>query len=502
MPTDTRGGESTGSANPRPPRPFFAVFPSIALPMFISLIDQTIVSTALPTIAAALGDVDNYSWVMVAYLLAMTIAAPVYGRLGDIFGRRRMLLWALGLMMTASVLCAAAPNMTWLIAARVVQGAGSGGLMATAYALLAERVLPRERAYYQGYLSAIGISAASFGPVAGGFLAEHLGWQSIFLVNLVTGAIAVGLTFRLPRGSHVGGSGGFDWIGLVLFSGAVMTLLLALEWLKRPDPGNILAASLLLVAGAVTVILLLRQERRAKSPLIPLQVFSNPTVRRSMTVSFCHNVVMLGMLMLLPLYLAVVRSAAPSEIGLLLLPMTATSGMGAYLTGQLIARTGYAPIITTVGLMIVSAILILLAFLAESLSLGAITVLLALYGIAMGSVNPVMQLLVQSDSDRSVMGSAMATIQIARALGSAVGPALAAVVLFGTLITSGSAVYNIFLVIMSNSADATANLQPEARGMLVDNVAAAFELAFVAIAAVAAAGAAISCFIPRRRLEV
>src|SRR5947199_509936 len=176
---------------------FFAVFPSIMLPMFLAVVDQTIVATALPSIAASLGDVERISWIVIAYLIAGTVAAPVYGYYGDLYGRRKVMFVALAVFIIASCLCAAAQSVLALILARVAQGLGGGGLMTLSQALIGETVPPRERGRYQGYLAAVVVSSNTFGPVAGGYLTEHLGWRSIFLINLPLGVVAVFLTLRL-----------------------------------------------------------------------------------------------------------------------------------------------------------------------------------------------------------------------------------------------------------------------------------------------------------------
>ena len=170
---------------------FLTVFPSIMLPMFLAVADQTIVATALPTIASNLGEIERASWVVVSYLIANTIAAPVYGRLGDTFGRRPMMILGLAIFMVGSVLCALSPNIEWLTAFRVLQGFGGGGLMTLSQALIGETIPPRERGRYQGYLAGVSVSSSTFGPVAGGYLTEAFGWQSIFLVNVPLGLVAV-----------------------------------------------------------------------------------------------------------------------------------------------------------------------------------------------------------------------------------------------------------------------------------------------------------------------
>src|ERR1700719_513374 len=199
MSADQGLGSAGAPGSGRPVRPtFFAIFPSIMLPMFLAVVDQTIVATALPAIAANTGNVERASWIVVSYLIASTIAAPIYGTLGDAFGRRRLMFWALFIFILASLLCAASPTTELLVLARVLQGLGGGGLMTLSQALVGEAIPPRERARYQGYLAAVAVSASTFGPVAGGYLTEHFGWQSIFLINVPIGLGAVVLTWRLP----------------------------------------------------------------------------------------------------------------------------------------------------------------------------------------------------------------------------------------------------------------------------------------------------------------
>ena len=177
---------------------FRSVFPSVMLPMFLAVSDQTIVASALPSMAVTLGDVERISWVVVSYLVAATIAAPVYGYLGDVLGRRRLMFGALVLFMVSSVLCAVAPTVLLLSGARVLQGFGGGGLMSLSQALIGEVVPPRQRGHYQGYLATVATVSSVFGPVAGGFLTDHLGWKSIFLVNIPLGLLALLLVLRLP----------------------------------------------------------------------------------------------------------------------------------------------------------------------------------------------------------------------------------------------------------------------------------------------------------------
>src|SRR6516164_4365176 len=249
-------GSSAGSSSgpPAPPRrpAFLSVFPSIMLPMFLAVLDQTIVATALPSIAASTGEVERASWVVVSYLIASTIAAPIYGRLGDSFGRRRLMFVALAVFIVASALCAASTSILMLTLARLVQGLGGGGLMTLSQALIGEAVPPRERARYQGYLAAVAVCANTFGPVAGGYLTEHFGWKSVFLINVPIGLIAVLLTRNLE--SIIPGRSNWrpDPIGLTLFTVFVTTALLSLEQVQQMDRSALPLLGGLFAAAAVS----------------------------------------------------------------------------------------------------------------------------------------------------------------------------------------------------------------------------------------------------------
>src|SRR5580658_6510154 len=248
---------------------FVKVFPSIMLPMFLAVADQTIVATALPAIASELGEIERASWVVVSYLIANTIAAPVYGRLGDTFGRRLMMIVALTIFVAGSVLCALSRNIEWLTAFRVLQGFGGGGLMTLSQALIGETIPPRERGRYQGYLAGVSVSSSTFGPVAGGYLTEAFGWQSIFLVNVPLGLIAFVLVLRLAARPADQRRTTFDTPGLVLFIMFVSPVILALEQLQRLQSRTLPIAFGLLAFGIFSLVLLIWQEQRNTAPLLP-----------------------------------------------------------------------------------------------------------------------------------------------------------------------------------------------------------------------------------------
>lgn len=354
------------------------------LPMFLAVVDQTIIATALPAIVATTGQVERASWIVVSYLIAATIAAPVYGRLGDAFGRRRMMFTALPLFIVASALCAMAPTLELLTLARVLQGLGGGGLMTLSQSLIGEAIPPRERARYQGYLAAVAVSANTFGPVAGGYLTEHFGWQSIFLVNIPIGILAFGLALRLPLPTVKPLPWKADPGGLVLFTIFVATTLLALEQVQHMHLDSLPVGGLLFAAGLIALGLLIRQENRAASPLIPLNLLRQPAIWRSDALAACHGAALVALITFLPVYLQVVRGTSPSETGLLLVPLTIGIGIGSLITGRLVSRTGLTTLFPVVGLAVTTLCLVALALFAGQMSTTELTGLFLLLGAFMG----------------------------------------------------------------------------------------------------------------------
>src|SRR6202140_2655312 len=410
MSADQGQGPAGASGSGRPARPtFFAIFPSIMLPMFLAVVDQTIVATALPAIAAETGRVDRASWIVVSYLIAATIAAPIYGGLGDAFGRRRLMYAALAIFILASLCCAASPTIELLALARILQGLGGGGLMTLSQALVGEAIPPRERARYQGYLAAVGISANAFGPVAGGFLAEHLGWQSIFLINLPLGLVAAVLTLRLPSHSHPSGRWQVDVWGIVLFAFLVAPLILALERAQHLDPSALPTVLGLVALAILALVLLIRREQRTSSPLLPISLLRQATIWRSDALAACHGAALVSLITFLPIYLIVVRGISPSQTGLLLLPLMIGIGIGSILTGRMVTKWGRTAIFPSYGLILVTLNLLLLALAAPQIGTAQLAWVFLWNGLCMGTVMGVVQVTVQSASGPRMLGEAAAS---------------------------------------------------------------------------------------------
>ncbi|HTQ83048.1 MAG TPA: MFS transporter [Pseudolabrys sp.] len=489
--------------NPAPPAgakspAFLTIFPSIMLPMFLAVVDQTIVATALPAIAAATGEVERASWIVVAYLIAATIAAPIYGRLGDSFGRRRLMLFALPIFMTASILCALSPSVELLTIARILQGLGGGGLMTLSQALIGETIPPRERARYQGYLAAVAVCANSFGPVAGGYLTEHFGWPSIFWVNVPIGLCALALTTRLPNPSVERVPWRADPGGLFLFTVFVATALLALEQIQRVDVTALPVGGSLFVIALIAVALLVRHESRTPSPLIPLKLLKQPAIWHSDALAACHGAALVSLITFLPVYLEVVRGMSPSDTGLLLVPLTVGIGVGALITGRLVSRTGLTTVFPVGGLALATIIFIVLALWASELGAMPLAGIMLLSGLFMGTVMGVVQVSVQSAAGQARLGEAAASVQFSRSIGAAFGTALVATILFGVLAIKSPEAARAFAAMIESRhvAPALTVHQMEIQA----DIQEAFRAAFLVMAGFTTGGFLLALTNPLRRI--
>ncbi len=394
--------------------------------MFVGTLDQAIVAAALPTIAADLGGLADISWLVTAYLLAATVAAPIYGRLGDALGRKKMLFVALGLFLAGSIACSLAPTLLLLILARGVQGLGGGGLMTLAQALIGEAVSPKERGRFQGWFGAIFALASTAGPIAGGALSEHLGWRSIFWVNVPLGAAAGVAVLRLDAAR---GAKHFapDLSGTPVFVGATMSLLLALSlgtsrgWSSPTVVGLGLAA----VLG---FLVLPRLELRARDPLIPPDLVTLPIVWRCGICVFLFAALLFALIVELPLLLQVGCMQSPTESGLLLLPLTLAQVAVSTVAGIRISKTGHPRGPMTVGLGVAA---IGLFGLSQAATFGPTVVGVAsvVIGIGLGTTMPAAQTMVQWAAGSSRLGTATATLSFARSIGGVVGAALASAIL-------------------------------------------------------------------------
>jgi len=489
------------SPGPAKPRSLFAtVVPPIILPVFLAAADGTVVATALPAIAADLGEVERLSWVVIINLIASTIAAPTAGRLADLFGRRRMMLIALVFYAAASLFAAFAPGFEWLLVGRALQGLGGGGLMTLAQALIGENVPPRERGSYQGYLSANIVTGSTIGPIAGGLLTEAFGWRSIFLAYAPLCLLAILLVLRLPHGTPATGRTRIDVTGMLLLTGFVVPLLMAVSQLQRLDPAALPSLGGLLLLALVALAALLWQQQRAPAPLLVLSLLRIPAFWRADVMAFCSGASLVGLLTFLPIYLQVVTGASAAETGVLLIPWTGSVASGSVITGWLISRTGRTAIFPTVGLSITAVILVALAMWAPQMSRIELSWMLALGGVCQGSAMLTAQVTVQAVAGARHLGAAAASAQLSRSLGSAFGAAATGTVLFGILTATDPDTANLFFEMVRRGPGVLAALPLEHQELVQAQLAQAFRGVFLTVACFSVTIVIMAATLPLRRL--
>ncbi|HEY1520393.1 MAG TPA: MDR family MFS transporter [Solirubrobacteraceae bacterium] len=399
-------------------------FSAIVLAMLPAVLDQTILATALPTIASDLGRLADVSWVVTAYVVAAAATTPLWGRLGDRHGRKRVLEVSLALFLATSAVCGVAQSLWMLVVARGIQGAAAGGLMSLAQAAVGDLVSPRERGRYQGYIMAVFAVAASVGPLLGGLLVDHASWRWVFYMNLPIGALALAaLHLRLPAAEAGATRGRLDLPGAGLLAAGAGALILACIWGgQRYGWGSVQIVALLGAFALATGMLVLRT-RRTADPIVPLSLIGNRPVALASAALFLVTATMFAITVFVPVFLQTTTGASPTQAGLLLIPMMVGITLSTNVAGRLIARTGRYKIFPLAGLAMISAALLMLAVVVEHPSRVSTGIALLLFGLGFGMVGQVLITAVQNSVDRRELGLAMAVTGFFRALGGAVGAA-------------------------------------------------------------------------------
>ncbi|CAH1696689.1 MFS domain-containing protein [Hyphomicrobiales bacterium] len=494
MSGETKSDEDIGRQS------FVFVFTAIFVPMFMAIMDQTIVAASLPNIAADLGKAHSISWVVTSYLVAMTIAAPVYGRLGDLFGRKTFMIVSMGIFVTASLACSLAQSMEMLIFTRLLQGLGGGGLITLSQALIGEAIAPRQRARFQGYLATISVTANALGPVAGGYITEHLGWRAIFLVNLPLGLVALLFVLRLKALPGIREKRPFDLMGLAYLSVFVTATLLNFSQAQRVAQGEAWLFAMWGSVSLLALLLLIRHEGRIQYPLLPVKLLRQAVIWRSDALAACHGATLVALVTFVPIYLRAVRDVAVAEIGLLLLPLSMGVGVGSMMTGRAVTKTGHTAIFPSVGLIAASALISIFAFRAHTWTLIELSWLLGLVAVCLGTTMGVVQVTVQSSAHPRVLGAAAASVQLSRSIGAALGTGIVSMVFFSLLTSVGSGVTGSFSDLLQQGSAALHSLTADERTYVEAGINGAFVAAFATIAGFAAIGSALAWSIPLRRL--
>jgi predicted MFS family arabinose efflux permease len=442
--------------------------------------------------------------VVVAYLIAATVAAPVCGQLGDAVGRRRLLLVSLGLHAVGSAVAATAGSFAWLIAGRLLQGAGGGGLNTLTMAILGEAVPPRERGRFQAWIAACFTLAAASGPVAGGWLTGSFGWRAVFLVQLPAAALAFAMALRAPArrpGAPRDGRLRFDGLGVVLFAAFVAPALLALSLAQRLSFAALPGAALLAAAAALALHLLLWREKRLPHPLLPLNLLAEPSILRTNLFTACGHGALVALLSFLPIYLQSARGLAPAAAGLLLLPLALGGGIGGISAGRAMAATGLSSPLAAAGLSLATTALVAAALLAAALPNAALALLFGLAAMGIGMSYPVSQINAQVAAGPARLGAAAAAVQFARSFGAAFATAMLGALLFGSLAAGDARVASLFAEVVREGAASVLPRLPEGEAAaLREGLADAFRAAFLGGAALTAAGAFFAWRVPMRRV--
>ncbi len=316
------------------------LFSALMLVMLLSALDQTIVSTALPTIVGELGGLDKLSWVVTAYILSSTIVVPLYGKFGDLFGRKIVLQVAIVLFLVGSALCGVAQNMTQLVLMRGLQGLGGGGLMVISMAAVADVIPPANRGRYQGLFGGVFGLATVIGPLIGGFLVQHASWRWIFYINLPLGLFALLVIGAVFHSSNKRSQHQVDWLGAIYLSMALLCIILFTSEGGSVRAWNDPQLWCILAFGVVGVIGFIYEERIAAEPIIPLSLFRNRSFLLCSLIGFVIGMSLFGSVTFLPLYLQVVKAATPTEAGMQLIPLMGGLLLTSIVSGRIISRTG------------------------------------------------------------------------------------------------------------------------------------------------------------------
>ncbi|MEU9041265.1 MULTISPECIES: MFS transporter [unclassified Kitasatospora] len=405
---------------------------ALLLAMLLAALDQTIVSTALPTIVSDLGGLEHLSWVVTAYMLAATAATPLWGKLGDMYGRKRFFQASIVIFLLGSVLCGIAQNMGELIAFRALQGLGGGGLMVLSQAIVGDLVPPRDRGRYQGLFGAVFGVTSVLGPLLGGLFVDHLSWRWVFYINLPVGVVALVVIAAVLHGREVRRKHRIDYLGTVLIAAVATCLVLMTSLGGTTWDWNSWQITGLGVLGVLLLLAFVLVERTAAEPVLPLRLFRSRTFSLVAVISFVIGFAMFGALTYLPTFLQVVMRVSPTMSGIHMLPMVLGMLVTSIGSGQIVARTGRYRIFPIAGTAVTTVGLLLLSRLDEHSSTAEMSGYFLVFGLGLGLVMQVLVLIVQNSVGYEDLGVATAGATFFRSIGASFG-----VSIFGTIFASG-----------------------------------------------------------------
>jgi EmrB/QacA subfamily drug resistance transporter len=414
-------------------RQILVIMSGLMLGMFLASLDQTIVATALPTIVGDFHRSDLYSWVVTSYLLTSTAVTPLYGKAGDLYGRKRVFQFAIVMFLIGSALAGASWDMYSLIGFRGVQGIGAGGLIALAFAIIGDVIPPRERGKYQGYFAAVFGASSVLGPLLGGFFVDTLTWRWVFYVNLPLGVLALIVTNRVLRLPYVKREADIDWWGALYAVGGVSCIVLAISTGGHSYAWGSAQMIGMLFVGATLLVQFVRHELQTKEPLLPMRLFRSDVFTVSQILAFISGASMFGVLAFLPQFLQLVKGSSATRSGLELIPMLVGMMGATMVVGRLFGKTGRTKIYPRIGTAVAVVAIVSLTFTHTHMSYWQLAGSIFLLGAGLGMFMQVLVIASQNSVPVADLGVASSAITFFRSLGGAVGASAFGAVLINRL---------------------------------------------------------------------